>query len=128
MSKSPKMKRRQFLAGAVAAGPALGLAVAAGKAAEVGVTAHLGLLDFAFVGDDEVLPLGVDCHRHSDVAAFDGDAVERALAARRLPHARELVAVLLDDQHHRARPLRGFNGDVPTADHARRLRLSDCKQ
>src|SRR6202521_1274963 len=32
-SKSPKMKRRQFLAGAVAAGPALGLAAAAGKAA-----------------------------------------------------------------------------------------------
>src|SRR5712671_1900256 len=33
LSKSPKMKRRQFLAGAVAAGPALGLAAAAGKAA-----------------------------------------------------------------------------------------------
>src|SRR5260370_31992629 len=33
LSKSPKMKRRQFLAGAVAAGPALGLAATAGKAA-----------------------------------------------------------------------------------------------
>src|SRR3954468_9957902 len=32
LSKSPKMKRRQFLAGAVAAGPALGLAAAANKA------------------------------------------------------------------------------------------------
>jgi len=33
VSKQPKMKRRQFLAGAVAAGPVLGLAAAAGKAA-----------------------------------------------------------------------------------------------
>src|SRR5262245_51516554 len=33
MSKTPKMKRRQFLAGAAAAGPAMGLAAATGKAA-----------------------------------------------------------------------------------------------
>ena len=33
MSKTPKIRRRQFLAGVAAAGPALGLATAASKAA-----------------------------------------------------------------------------------------------